>query len=363
LARGRDGNVPRQSRSGTGMEADPAGGRSQTCHALQIDISDASYDDKTGADSRLAPRTSAQALQDAKEAADARGSVRWWLRGTCGASGAATGEKAQNRDLQETCIFALVQADGRTRRLVRKMGSDDRDREVYQGPPDFDDTASWQSWRSLASHGSLRLSRSASEASCHSTTSGAAMQELLAGSDDHYFASIAAGRDWATCIFAEHRCESGKLGKSSAKRMVKPLVQSSPTLCVGGERIDSNGSWTSFALDGDPSPLPSPMTSPNSKKNGVCFGRTLSQASCISSTSAVAMNELLINSDDGVSSPVSGSVLAKPRKTPKMVKPLVPPAPCKRLDSEEDAEAKSRPRFASEPHNELMDIVPQEESS
>eukprot|EP00439_Symbiodinium_sp_Y106_P039699 s7664_g4.t2 len=222
----------------TGMEADPAGGRSQTCHALQIDISDASYDDKTGADSRLAPRTSAQALQDAKEAADARGSVRWWLRGTCGASGAATGEKAQNRDLQETCIFALVQADGRTRRLVRKMGSDDRDREVYQGPPDFDDTASWQSWRSLASHGSLRLSRSASEASCHSTTSGAAMQELLAGSDDHYFASIAAGRDWATCIFAEHRQPGDARRSRSGAFEVRQIHQRNPA--CGGPSCSSH---------------------------------------------------------------------------------------------------------------------------
>ena len=63
--------------------------------------------------------------------------------------------------------------------------------------------------------------------------------------------------------------------------------------------------------------------------------------------------------DDDVSFPAAGSVLAKPRKTPKMVKPLVPPALCKRLDSEEDAEAKCR-RFASEARAELMDIVPQE---
>ena len=172
------------------MEAAPDSELRQTCRALTASAngavlasSHATRDDQMALaavsteDSKLhepGQTVPTSALQDHQ----ARGSANWWLR-----RGDNVAQPSQiHRELQGTCIFLRQQQpDGRSRRFVKKMGSAVGKDDNNDGPTDFDDTASWQSWRSLASHtGSLRMSRSNSEVSCRSTASGAAMQELLA---------------------------------------------------------------------------------------------------------------------------------------------------------------------------------------
>ena len=181
------------------MEAALERERSRTCNAMLASSTETSltFNDQAGAAPTHIRESSAEDLKLRTETSTglpihARGSANWWLRRADNAA-----QAQNNRELQDTCIFALQQSGGRLRRLVKKLDLEDgnvkkgqhkeQHEEDQEEPAEFDDTASyasWQSWRSAecSRSGSFRLSRSASEASCHSTASGAFMQELLASS-------------------------------------------------------------------------------------------------------------------------------------------------------------------------------------
>ena len=55
------------------------------------------------------------------------------------------GSQSLQRGMQDTCVFTNVVKDGRMRRLVRRWDGDD---ETPAFEHEFDDTASWESWRS-----------------------------------------------------------------------------------------------------------------------------------------------------------------------------------------------------------------------
>ena len=61
-----------------------------------------------------------------------------------GAGGAAwrPSSETPQREMQDTCLFLHVVKDGNARRLVRRLD------QAQVEETDFDDTASWESWRS-----------------------------------------------------------------------------------------------------------------------------------------------------------------------------------------------------------------------
>lgn len=78
------------------------------------------------------------------------------------------------REMQDTCLFLHVVKDGNQRRLVRRL-----EHANSEELGDFDDTASWESWRSGLDSCTGR-SRAGSELSICSNPSARAMQDFLA---------------------------------------------------------------------------------------------------------------------------------------------------------------------------------------
>eukprot|EP00435_Cladocopium_sp_Y103_P004595 s5015_g1.t1 len=116
----------------------------------------------------------ARGQYEGDDSSGARGQPTWWMQSQQ-AQLKNPGEKV-SRDMFGTCAFSQTNEDGQRRRFVKKLGMGEEAEE------DFDDTASWQSWRSeavLSSASRNSRGRSGSMASCISNASAAAMRELL----------------------------------------------------------------------------------------------------------------------------------------------------------------------------------------